>query len=176
MLFLLACEIVSVNARQPCRLKRAVLTMRYCPAPRMGTLFFCAVLTLASVSVIVDISESDISEAVIERVIYLAETGALTEAVYYILLSLLAPMHGYGIMQNIEALSGGRVRLAAGTLYGALNTMLERGWIYALPGERDSRKKEYHITDLGKEALHGEVMRLIELLENGRRVLGGLGQ
>lgn len=106
----------------------------------------------------------------------MAETGALTEAVYYILLSLLAPMHGYGIMQNIEALSGGRVRLAAGTLYGALNTMLERGWINVLPGERDSRKKEYRITDLGKAALHGEMLRLIELLENGKRVLGGLGQ
>ena len=38
---------------------------------------------------------------------------ALTEAVYYILLSLLQPMHGYGIMQNTEALSEGRVRLAA---------------------------------------------------------------
>ena len=40
----------------------------------------------------------------------------LTEAGYYILLSLMEPMHGYGIMQNVEALSGGRVRLAAGTL------------------------------------------------------------
>lgn len=143
---------------------------------RAGHFIFCAVLTLASLSVIVCISGDDISEAVIEGVIYLAETGALTEAVYYILLSLLTPMHGYGMMQNIEALSGGRVRLAAGTLYGALNTMLERGWIDALPGERDSRKKEYRITNLGKEALHGEVMRLIELLENGRRVLGGLEQ
>lgn len=146
------------------------------PGAAHGHIIFCAVLTLASVSVIVDISETDISEAVTERVIYLAETGALTEAVYYILLSLLAPMHGYGIMQNIEALSGGRVRLAAGTLYGALNTMLERGWINVLPGERDSRKKEYRITDLGKAALHGEMLRLIELLENGKRVLGGLGQ
>ncbi|HQQ40579.1 MAG TPA: PadR family transcriptional regulator, partial [Clostridia bacterium] len=40
--------------------------------------------------------------------------GALTEGVYYILLSLNTPMHGYGIMQNVELLSGGRVRLAAG--------------------------------------------------------------
>ena len=46
---------------------------------------------------------------------------ALTEAVYYILLSLLSPRHGYGIMQNAETLSGGRVKLAAGTLYGAIN-------------------------------------------------------
>ena len=48
---------------------------------------------------------------------------ALTEAVYYILLSLMEPLHGYGIMQNVERLSGGRLRLAAGTLYGAISTM-----------------------------------------------------
>ena len=58
-------------------------------------------------------------------------TAALTEAVFYILLSLDAPLHGYGIMQNVERLSGGRVRLAAGTLYGALTTLTERGWIEA---------------------------------------------
>ena len=54
-------------------------------------------------------------------------TTALTEAVFYILLSLDTPLHGYGIMQNVESLSGGRVRLAAGTLYGALATLTERG-------------------------------------------------
>ena len=64
----------------------------------------------------------------------------LTEAVYYILLSLMEPMHGYGIMQNVETLSGGRVRLAAGTLYGALNAMVDRDWSALLPGE--GRKKE----------------------------------
>ena len=100
----------------------------------------------------------------------------LTEAVYYILLSLLEPMHGYGIMQNVEALSGGRVRLAAGTLYGAINTLLERGWITALPGARDSRKKEYQITDLGKEAVAAEITRLQELLKNGREIMGGQEQ
>lgn len=99
-------------------------------------------------------------------------SGALTEAVYYILLSLLSPMHGYGIMQNVEELSGGRVRLAAGTLYGAINTMLEKGWITALPGEKGSRKKEYEITDMGKKILENELMRLNELVENGSRVLG----
>lgn len=62
------------------------------------------------------------------------EGMALTEAVYYILLSLVQPLHGYGIMQRAEALSGGRVKLAAGTLYGALSTLQERGWIEALPG------------------------------------------
>ena len=100
----------------------------------------------------------------------------LTEAVYYILLSLMEPMHGYGIMQNVEELSGGRVRLAAGTLYGAINTLLERGWITALPGARDSRKKEYQITDLGKEAVAAEITRLQELLKNGREIMGGQEQ
>lgn len=100
----------------------------------------------------------------------------LTEAVYYILLSLMEPMHGYGIMQNVETLSGGRVRLAAGTLYGAINTLLERGWITALPGARDSRKKEYQITDLGKEAVAAEITRLQELLKNGRQIMGGQEQ
>lgn len=99
--------------------------------------------------------------------------SALTEAVYYILLSLIQPRHGYGIMQNVEQLSGGRVRLAAGTLYGAISTLLEKGWISALPGERDSRKKEYQITALGEEMLHTEIVRLKELLENGRQILEG---
>ena len=96
---------------------------------------------------------------------------ALTEAVYYILLSLLEPMHGYGIMQNVEMLSGGRVRLAAGTLYGAISTLLEKGWITALSGEKDSRKKEYQITPLGKNVLLGEMNRLRELIQNGEKIL-----
>ena len=101
---------------------------------------------------------------------------ALTEAVYYILLSLLEPLHGYGIIQNVEQLSDGRVRLAAGTLYGAINTLLEKGWITALTGEADSRKKEYVITETGREMLRKELQRLTELLENGKRLLGGSEQ
>lgn len=96
---------------------------------------------------------------------------ALTEAVYYILLSLMQPMHGYGIMQNVEQLSNGRVKLAAGTLYGAINTLLEKGWIISLPCEKDSRKKEYQITDQGKQTLETEITRLRELIENGNRIL-----
>ena len=96
---------------------------------------------------------------------------ALTEAVYYILLSLIEPLHGYGIMQNVEQLSNGRVKLAAGTLYGAINTLLEKGWIAALSEEKESRKKEYLITDQGKEMLRLEIVRLKELIENGNRIL-----
>ena len=96
---------------------------------------------------------------------------ALTEAVYYILLSLLTPRHGYGIMQNAELLSAGRVKLAAGTLYGAINSLLEKGWIMALPGEKDGRKKEYVITENGKTVLQAELQRLKELVENGMRIM-----
>ena len=102
-----------------------------------------------------------------------SERGALTEAVYYILLSLYSPMHGYGIMQNVKELSAERVNLGAGTLYGAINTLLEKDWIKAVEGEKNSRKKEYEITDLGKSAITGEISRLEELLVNGKTIVGG---
>ena len=96
---------------------------------------------------------------------------ALTEATYYILLSLHRPQHGYGIMQQAEKLSGGRVRLAAGTLYGALNALCERGWILQLPIEDGSRRKEYKLTELGRKVLISEIARLRELADNGERIL-----
>lgn len=99
-------------------------------------------------------------------------TAALTEAVYYILLALMRPLHGYGIMQKVQELSHGRVRLAAGTLYGALSTLLEKGWICSLPESRGERKKEYLITETGKEMVRGEIERLTELLDNGKQIWG----
>ena len=100
------------------------------------------------------------------------ERGALTEAVFYILLSLREPMHGYAIMQNIEKLTGGRVALGPGTLYGAINALIQKGWIKPVSGERDSRKKEYIITETGNAVFRGEIDRLRELLRNGERVKG----
>ena len=96
---------------------------------------------------------------------------ALTESTYYILLSLYTPRHGYGIMQQTEALSGGRVRLAAGTLYGALNQLCERGWIVPLPSEEESRRKEYRLTENGLKALKQELARLRQLVEGGESIL-----
>ena len=100
------------------------------------------------------------------------ENIVLTESTYYILLSLYRPQHGYGIMQQAEALSGGRVRLAAGTLYGALNTLCEKGWIIPLPPAEDSRKKEYQLTEQGLTILQNELRRLKQLVENGEAVIG----
>lgn len=99
------------------------------------------------------------------------ENIALTESTYYILLSLYRPQHGYGIMQQTEQLSGGRIRLAAGTLYGALNSLTEKGWIVPLPVREESRKKEYKLTETGLTVLKNELTRLQQLVENGRQVL-----
>jgi len=93
--------------------------------------------------------------------------AALTEGVYLILISLLIPRHGYAVMQNVEKLTSGRVVLGAGTLYGAINNLLEKQWIRAVGHSLDSRKKEYAITDLGKQILQLEILRLGELLTIG---------
>lgn len=91
----------------------------------------------------------------------------LTEAFFYILLSLRHPNHGYGIIQEVEELTKGRVSLGAGTLYGALQTMQKRGWIRVVSQETESRKKkEYIITEVGKEVFETERARLAELLGN----------
>ena len=96
----------------------------------------------------------------------------LTESTYDILLSLYSPQHGYGIMQQAERLSGGRVRLAAGTLYGALNALCEKGWIVPLPVMEDSRRKEYKLTEQGLTVLKNELNRLRQLVKNGESILG----
>ncbi len=101
----------------------------------------------------------------------MAENMALTEAVYFILLTLTKPLHGYGIMQKTEQLSAGRVRLAAGTLYGALNTLCDKGWIKELPVQAGSRKKEYVITENGCGVLDQELARLHQLVAAGEEML-----
>ena len=101
------------------------------------------------------------------------ETSALTESTYYILLSLWTPQHGYGIMQQTEQLSGERVRLAAGTLYGAINALCEKGWIAPLPVAHGSRRKEYELTDAGRTVLRQELSRLRQLVKHGESILGG---
>ena len=101
----------------------------------------------------------------------MADGFALTESTYYILLSLVRPRHGYGIMQLTEELSGGRVRLAAGTLYGALNALSTKRWIIQLPMVDESRRKEYRLTEKGLQVLQNEVARLRELADNGEKIL-----
>lgn len=98
--------------------------------------------------------------------------GALTEVTFYILLSLFTPRHGYAIMQFIEDKTDRRLSLGAGTLYGALNTLEDKGWI-ALYGDNGGRKKEYLITALGKEIAEKELTRLRKLTQTAAEIMGG---
>ena len=93
----------------------------------------------------------------------------MSETAYYILLSLLShERHGYVIMQHVEALTKGRIRLGAGTLYGTLGKM-EKGGLIAVAAEVEKRKI-YRITPFGKEVLIAEISRIRELYENSREV------
>ncbi len=93
----------------------------------------------------------------------------LSETTYYILLSLLSPNHGYAIMQNVENLSEGKVRIAAGTLYGALENLLKQK-IIAQVGSLDTRRKVYTLTPAGKEVLQMEYQRLTHLVSISRQL------
>ena len=92
----------------------------------------------------------------------------LTETTYYILVALLEPGHGYYVMQKVEELSQGKVRIAVGTMYGAIENLLKQKLIQSVPSE-DKRRKMYVITDLGKEVLHMEVVRLENLIVVARQ-------
>lgn len=88
----------------------------------------------------------------------------LTETVYYILLSLLEPAHGYVIMQKVEELSNGEVRMAAGTLYGAVENLLKLRFIQPCESD-DSRRKVYVITEEGKRILHLDFERMKHIIK-----------
>lgn len=95
----------------------------------------------------------------------------LTEALFYILLAARRPIHGYGIIQEVAEMTGGRVNLGPGTLYGAISILVDRGWITLYSAEEGSRrKKEYVITDQGRAAFAAELARLRELVRNGEKM------
>ena len=94
----------------------------------------------------------------------------LTEATYCILLALAEPLHGYGIMQKVEAGSAGAVRIGPGTLYGAL-TALEKEKLITLFDEVE-RRKRYALTEKGRGVLAAELARLRLLTRLGDTVLG----
>lgn len=100
------------------------------------------------------------------------KSGALTEVTFFILLSLYEPKHGYAIMQFIEEKTNGRLVLGAGSLYGAIDSLCKKGWI-ELCNDSDGRKKEYMITDLGKEISERELKRIQELSQIAEEIIGG---
>lgn len=99
--------------------------------------------------------------------------GALTETTFLVLLAVYKPNHGYGIMQFIEKETNGRVVLGAGTLYGAINTLVKKKWIAPLNDEADSKKKEYIITDVGKQKAEDELNRLSDVWKLATKIIEG---
>ena len=101
-----------------------------------------------------------------------AKSGALTEVTFFVLLSLYEPRHGYAIMQFIEDKTNGRLVLGAGSLYGAIDSLSKKGWI-ELYDDSDVRKKEYRITDLGRQIAKQELARLKEITRIAEETIGG---
>ena len=102
--------------------------------------------------------------------------AALTPQAFHILIALAdRDQHGYGIMQDVAARTGGKLRLSAGTLYGLVKRLLEDGLIVELRESQrpekshdDERRRYYRLTPLGRKAAKAEVNRLAELLEQAR--------
>lgn len=95
----------------------------------------------------------------------------MTETIFYTLLALLEPNHGYGIMKFVKELTNERVKMGTGTLYTMLGRLVEDQMIIVI-SELDG-KKTYQITETGKKLLLIEVSRLQQQWENGEKILEG---
>lgn len=97
----------------------------------------------------------------------------LSEAVFQILLALAdEERHGYGIIQEVDERTGGRVRLGPGTLYGAIKRLHEQGLVEEAgareePGE-DERRRYYRLAPFGREVAVLEAKRMERLLDSAR--------
>jgi DNA-binding PadR family transcriptional regulator len=93
----------------------------------------------------------------------------LTETVYYILLALSEPTHGYVLMEKVEELSNGQVRLAAGTLYGAIENLLKKEFIVSMPSD-DVRRKVYAISKTGIKILKADLERIEHMISITKQI------
>lgn len=93
----------------------------------------------------------------------------LTESTAYILLALSEPLHGYALMQKVEEMSQGTVRIGPGTLYGAFSQLEKEGLIIMV--KEADRRKSYVLTAKGRSVLQEHLRRTEILVNNGRSVL-----
>ena len=93
----------------------------------------------------------------------------MTETAFYILLCLQTPNHGYGVVQRVEEMTGGEIRLAPGTMYGSLSK-LERDGLIRFVREEDKRTI-YESTQTGREVLQLELKRIERLYKNAKEAL-----
>ena len=90
----------------------------------------------------------------------------MTETGFYILLCLKRPNHGYGIVQQVDRITDGEIRLTPGTMYGSLSKMEKDGLIRFV--REEEKRKIYQITNLGTEVLELELKRIDRLYRNAR--------
>lgn len=90
----------------------------------------------------------------------------MTETGFYILLCLQTPNHGYGIVQRVEKMTDGEIRLSPGTMYGSLSKMEKDGLIVFV--REEEKRKIYRITELGRQVLELELKRIERLYRNSR--------
>ena len=88
----------------------------------------------------------------------------MTETGFYILLCLQKPNHGYGVVQLVDKMTDGEIRLAPGTMYGSLSKMEKDGLIRFV--REEEKRKIYEITELGTEVLELEKRRICRLYRN----------
>ena len=88
----------------------------------------------------------------------------MTETSFYILLCLRNEMHGYSIVQKVDEMTGGEIRLSPGTMYGSLGKMEKDGLIQFI--REEEKRKIYCITPLGTEVLELEMKRIARLYRN----------
>ena len=88
----------------------------------------------------------------------------MTETGFYILLCLRRESHGYQIVQRVEKMTGGEIRISPGTLYGSLSKMEKDGLIQFI--REEEKRKIYKITDLGRQVLDLEMKRIERLYQN----------
>lgn len=95
----------------------------------------------------------------------------MTETIFYTLLALLEPNHGYGIMKFVKELTNERIKMGTGTLYTMLGRLVDDQMIIVV-NEVDG-KKTYQITEDGRTLLLLEQERLEKQCANGQKILGG---
>jgi len=93
----------------------------------------------------------------------------LSEATYYVLAALQEPLHGYALMQKVEAMSEGSVVIGPGTLYGAFSALEKQGLIEKV--NEVERRKIYGLTGMGRLVLAEQVRRLAIMVRNGQFAL-----
>jgi DNA-binding PadR family transcriptional regulator len=100
----------------------------------------------------------------------------LPVAVFHILVALAdEELHGYAIMQDVAERTDGKLRLSAGTLYGAIKRMLEDGLIEETAErpdaeDHDERRRYYRVTPLGRKAAMAEAERLSQLVTRAQAI------